>query len=111
MNINSIFIFTVVRCDPPPSLKMGELDTTITLLGRSITYTCVYGFIFPDGATSKTITCAGDPPTWGPQSEIDSLNCTRKSFIYTNFICCKKIFRGKVLEGPDMSRAYNSSPH
>lgn len=77
---HSIYTFsvTVTRCDPPPSLTMGQLDTTVTLFGSSITYSCMYGFIFPDGAISKTITCTGDPPTWGPQSEIDSLNCTRK---------------------------------
>jgi len=65
-----------LRCPPPPVIKFGEFDTSTTLVGRSITFTCLEGYVFLDGAQFKTITCQGDPPEWDSQAIIDSLNCT-----------------------------------
>lgn len=84
--MQSINCVTVFRCDPPPFLLHGSVDTTSTLYGKSITYQCLDGYKFADGAASKIITCGDDPNSnqaedlaWGPQATIDSLICDGNS--------------------------------
>ena len=57
----------------------GTLDTTATLYKEEITYTCINGYVFPDGAKELKIKCEGNPPAWTPANLIESTNCTRKS--------------------------------
>ena len=48
---------SVGRCPPIPTIEHAAADTTLATPGSVVTYTCQYGYMFPDGAPHHVIEC------------------------------------------------------
>lgn len=67
-------------CGNAPVVPYAAMNSYDTLPGTVITYNCLFGYSFPDGAISKTATCDSSSLQWqlDPGQSLSDYVCIRE---------------------------------